>query len=378
MKILFVEDDEHTSALITATLSAHRYAVDIVTDGVAGVDMATHWSYDLILLDVLLPTLSGIEVCRCLRAQNVRTPILILTTKDSDEDVIAGLDAGADDYVAKSCAPSQLLARVRALLRRGGSGAASPLLAWENLCLDPALARVTYNQATVPLRPREYSLLELFLRNPQRLLSRQAIIDHLWSIEETPVEGSVTNLVKDLRQRLKAAGMKADLIETVYGLGYRLKPAPVASSVASRTGTESDLKGSAVTFMSVGVDSSSGDLLRSEQRGLGRIQQISDRFQDSLAQRMEVLQATENSFQTGKCSIYQQKVAQAEAHKLAGGLGTFGYAKASEIAHAIEYLLDAQVSQEVKFAHQFSQLLQELQQELTPSPSRRGSTAANS
>lgn len=365
MKILFIEDDEHTGELLSATLSAHRYAIDVVTDGAAGVDMAARWSYDLILLDVLLPSLNGIDVCRYLRAQNVQTPILILTTKDSDEDVVAGLDAGADDYVTKSCTPSQLLARVRALLRRGSNASSSPLLSWEKLCLDPALARVTYDGAVVPLRPREYSLLELFLRNPQRLLSRRSIIDHLWSIEETPVEGSVTNLIKDLRQRLKLAGMTIDLIETVYGLGYRLRTVPA--------GTTSGIQ--RIALSNHEVSPGEANEAPCEQRALVRIQQITDRFQGSLAQRLAVLQTTERSFQAGSCSVYQQKIAQAEAHKLAGGLGTFGYTKASEIAHAIESLLETQVSQELRFAHQFSQLLLELQQELATSPSSAGSVA---
>jgi DNA-binding response OmpR family regulator len=119
VKILLVEDDEHTCELVSATLEAHRYAVDVVTDGEAGLEMALQWPYDLMLLDVMLPRLNGIEVCRRLRSKSCQTPILILTTRGASEDVIAGLDAGADDYVVKSCEPDQLMARVRALLRRG-------------------------------------------------------------------------------------------------------------------------------------------------------------------------------------------------------------------------------------------------------------------
>uniref|UniRef100_A0A8T6QTW9 Response regulator transcription factor n=1 Tax=Lyngbya confervoides BDU141951 TaxID=1574623 RepID=A0A8T6QTW9_9CYAN len=240
MKILFVEDNPHTGDLISGILEANRYAVDVVADGETGLEMATQWPYDLILLDLMLPKLNGIEVCRQLRFRGCQTPILMLTAREASQDVIAGLDAGADDYVVKSCEPDQLLARVRALLRRGGEASPSPLLTWGDLCLDPASAQVTFRQAAVPCRPREYTLLELFLRNPQRLLSRSNIIDHLWSFDDAPVEGSVTTLIKDLRRRLKVAGMTEDPIETVYGLGYRLKPCPheaLSSATAADWGT---------------------------------------------------------------------------------------------------------------------------------------------
>lgn len=357
MKILLVEDDYHTSELLSATLSTHHYAVDVITDGLSGLEMATRWSYDLILLDVLLPKINGIEICRRLRAQGCQTPILILTAKDSNEDVITGLDAGADDYVAKSCNSSQLLARVRALLRRSGNMPPSPVLTWGLLCLDPALAQVTYNQTEIALRPKEYCLLELFLRHPQRVLSRGAIIDHLWSLEETPVEGSVTNLIKDLRQRLKSAGMTTELIETVYGMGYRLKPAPQQHQLVDmKTPAGKASSSAAVTW---------DDWAEREQRVKTIVQQVTERFQVSLEQRIAVLQAADRSLQAGKLSIQQQNAARIQAHKLAGGLGTFGYVNASKIADAIEQLLDRSVAQSADLGSQFSHLLEQLQQELT-------------
>jgi DNA-binding response OmpR family regulator/HPt (histidine-containing phosphotransfer) domain-containing protein len=355
MKILLVEDDEYTSQLIATTLFAHRYAVDVVADGAAALELATRWSYDLILLDVMLPQCNGIEVCRRLRAQGCETPILILTTKNANEDVVAGLDAGADDYVAKSCHSSQLLARVRALLRRRGT-TASPILKWGPLCLNPALTQVTHNQQQLALRPKEYNLLELFLRHPQRVLSRSAIIDHLWAIDETPVEGSVTNLIKDLRQRLKAAGMNAELIETVYGLGYRLNPEPVEN--------KTEKENAAIIKLSI---SENGLALNQETRmqsGKTEIQKISERFRTSLEQRIAVLEQAEQALQAGSVSLEQRQTAQLEAHKLAGGLGTFGQSKASEVAQAIESVLEDYTSQEAELADQLAQLLQQLQQEL--------------
>lgn len=362
MKILLVEDDPTTSEFLSATLFNHRYAVDAIADGGAGLELALQWSYDLILLDILLPTLNGIEVCRRLRDRGCQTPILMLTMKDSNEDVIAGLDAGADDYVAKSCDPAQLLARVRALVRRGRSASSSPVLTWEHLCLDPALARVTYRQQPIALRPKEYSLLELFLRHPQRIFSRSAIIDHLWSMEETPVEGSITNLIKDLRQRLKSTGMSADLIETVYGVGYRLKACPAEPQTAGAqdkltTGQKIE-EITPISLISRGWD----DDRATRQSGFVAIQQITERFRLSLEQRLVTLEAAVRSLQSGNLSLQQQQVAKGEAHKLAGGLGTFGCLKASEVAQAIEHLLES--NQSPPSANQLAHLLKKLKREL--------------
>jgi DNA-binding response OmpR family regulator/HPt (histidine-containing phosphotransfer) domain-containing protein len=357
MKILIIEDDRPTSDLLSTTLTSHRYAVDTVSDGAAGLDLASHWDYDLILLDILLPKLNGIEVCRRLRDQRCQTPILMLTMKDANEDVIMGLDAGADDYLAKSCATSQLLARVRALLRRGGK-ATAPVLSWGQLCLDPASAQVTYANQVIALRPKEYSLLELFLRNPQRIFSRSDIIDHLWSLEETPVEGSITNLIKDLRQRLKSAGLTTDLIETVYGVGYRLKAAPETGEVAEQA--------VAVTsYPPLAHDPAlQSDWSLASASGVAAIEEISHRFQVSLEQRLAVLEAAVQALQAGNLSRSQLEAVQTQAHKLAGGLGTFGYLQASAIAQEMEHLIEQEPSHEPRFTQQFARLLQELKQAL--------------
>jgi DNA-binding response OmpR family regulator/HPt (histidine-containing phosphotransfer) domain-containing protein len=370
MKILCIEDDQSTSELLSATLAAQCYAVDTIADGSAGLEMATRWNYDLILLDILLPSLNGIEICRRLRTQGCQTPILILTTKDTNEDIITGLDAGADDYVAKTCASSQLLARVRALLRRSGSTSLPPVLKWGHLCFDPASAQVTYQQKAFSLRPKEYSLLELFLRHPQRIFSRSAIIDHLWAVEEVPVEGSVTNLIKDLRHRLKSVGMEEDLIETVYGLGYRLKAEPkiaTESSMYKKSSTHKEVLETKNEYTSevtaLGTIWAEKWSRPNQQRGRQAIQQITNRFQQTLKQRVATLEAAERSLQAGNLSASLQKAAEKEAHQLAGGLGTFGWVKASETAKAIEQLLDQPVHTG-RLAAQLSALLQELKQEL--------------
>ncbi len=357
MKILFVEDDEHTCELISATLNAHRYAVDVVTDGEAGLEMALQWPYDLILLDVMLPKLNGVEVCRRLRSESCQTPILILTTRGASEDVIAGLDAGADDYVVKSCEPDQLMARVRALLRRGGDTASNPLLTWGSLCLDPSSAQVTFNDTAVPCRPKEYTLLELFLRNPQRLLSRSSIIDHLWSYDDAPVEGSVTTLVKDLRRRLQVAGVEPDPIETVYGLGYRLRPEPRSDLFDPPVKQAGDEDAPDPSPSSTAKDAA-------EQRVQAVVQQVDIKFRASWSERLTVLESAAVSLQAGDSTREQQEAALATVHKLVGGLGTFGYDDAAAIAETLEDSLRQHLEQEAQWANQFSDLLAKLTLEL--------------
>jgi DNA-binding response OmpR family regulator len=146
----------------------------------------------------------------------------MLTAKDSSSSQVSGLDAGADDYVVKPYKLEELLARIRALLRRGNPSL-PPVLEWEGLCLDPNTCQVSYNDKPIKLTPKEYRLLELFLRNGNRVLSRSVILENLWSFEEPPEEDAIKALIKRLRQKLKRAGTSNDFIETVYGLGYRLK-----------------------------------------------------------------------------------------------------------------------------------------------------------
>jgi len=378
MKILLIEDDKSTSELLSAKLTAHHYAVDVVNDGAAGFEMAIRWSYDLILLDILIPTLNGIEVCRHLRTRGYQTPILMLTMKDTNEDIIAGLDAGADDYVTKSCAFSQLLARLRALLRRDRSISFLPVLTWGLLCLDPTSAQVTYDCKEITLRPKEYNLLALFLRHPQHIFTRSTIIDRLWSLEKSPVEGAVTTLVKDLRQRLKSAGMMDEFIETVYGLGYRLKAPPKEDKTTGACWKEQGRSEEEViaSELLLPIDPEDNWRVR-EQQGRIAIEKITGRFQISLGQRIAALEAVEQAFQTGNFTVQQQQAARTEAHQLAGGLGTFGYVSASEIARAIEHLLETQMSQETQFVDRFSQLLEELRQMLTQPASDQSIAESN-
>ncbi|AOY84602.1 response regulator transcription factor [Moorena producens JHB] len=225
MRILLVEDDERITDALAEDLTDQHYVVDVANDGQIGRELVESFSYDLILLDVMLPKMDGITLCRKLRSQGNSTPILMLTARDTISDKIVGLDAGADDYLVKPFDLGELSARMRALLRRGNT-TLPPVLEWDSLRLDPSTCEVFYEDRLLSLSPKEYALLEFFLRHPRRVFSRAQILENLWSFERLPEEATVKAHIRGLRQKLEAAGAPSDLIETVYGLGYRLKENP--------------------------------------------------------------------------------------------------------------------------------------------------------
>lgn len=225
MKILVVEDDERISDAVVEYLSDSHYAVEAVYDGQSAWELLEVFNYDMILLDVMMPMMDGMTLCKKIRKKGISIPILMLTAKDTLNDKIEGLDAGADDYLIKPFELEELSARIRALLRRGASTTA-PILTWGNLSLDPSSCEVFYEGKSLPLSPKEYKLLEFFLRNGRRVFSRAQILEHLWSFEQVPEEATVKAHIRGLRQKLEASGAPSDIIETVYGLGYRLKEKP--------------------------------------------------------------------------------------------------------------------------------------------------------
>lgn len=225
MRLLLIEDDERIAQALAEALTDQNYVVDIVHDGEMGWEYLEAASYNLIVLDVMLPKLNGIQLCQRLRQSGYNTPVLLLTARDTSQDKVLGLDAGADDYVVKPFDLHELLARVRALLRRG-IATLPPVLEWGKMRFDSNTCEVTYNAQPLHLTPKEYGLLELFLRSPGRTLSREVILDHLWSFETIPGEDTVKTHIRRLRQKLQAAGAPSNFIETIYGLGYRLNPTP--------------------------------------------------------------------------------------------------------------------------------------------------------
>ena len=222
MRLLLVEDDVQLAESLTDVLEAQQYVVDTVKDGEAGWCQVQMMDYDLTLLDVTLPYLDGIQLCQRLRSRGYALPVLMLTARDTSQDKVRGLDAGADAYMVKPFDLSELLAQIRALLRRGS--AQSPMvLAWENLSLDSNTYEVSYNKQALRLTPKEFSILELLMLNGRRVLSRSFILESLWSMKSPPDEETIKAHIKSLRSKLKAVGASKTLIETVHGVGYRLQ-----------------------------------------------------------------------------------------------------------------------------------------------------------
>lgn len=221
MKILLVEDDDRIAQPIAEDLRHQYHVVDVAEDGIKGWECAQSILYDLVLLDLMLPRLDGITLCRRLRTTKFTAPILMLTARDTTANKVIGLDAGADDYLIKPFEIEELSARIRALSRRGLE-TRQPILVCGDLQLDPSTCQVTYRGKALSLTPKEYMILELFLRNPNRLFSRSSLLDKLWNFEQSPGEETIKTHMTSLRRKLKAAGSLENIIETVYGLGYRL------------------------------------------------------------------------------------------------------------------------------------------------------------
>jgi DNA-binding response OmpR family regulator len=224
VKLLLVEDDERIAKPIKAELQFQHYLVEQANDGEAGLALAQNGAFDLILLDLLLPKLDGISVCNKLRMDGYDGPILMMTARGGTQDRVLGLDSGADDYLVKPFELDELSARVRALLRRV-IAKGSPILSWGRgeLKVDPARCSAFYKDSPITLTPTEYRLLTFFLRHPKETFSKESLIQHLWVPDGSLDEDVIKAHMKGLRRKLREVGMTRDIIETVYGFGYRLK-----------------------------------------------------------------------------------------------------------------------------------------------------------
>jgi DNA-binding response OmpR family regulator len=221
MRVLIVEDEERIARFLKKGLEEESYAVDIANDGPAALAWVAGAAYDLILLDVMLPGLNGFEVCRILRQRGVATPILMLTARDEVDDRVTGLDAGADDYLAKPFAFKELLARIRALSRRvTASTMPETVLKLADLSLDTITHRAKRGEREIELTAKEYALLEFFLRHAHRPLSRTIIRESIWGYDYYGASNVVDVYVRHLRQKLEVRG-EPPLIHTVRGVGYK-------------------------------------------------------------------------------------------------------------------------------------------------------------
>ncbi len=331
MRILLIDDDEQLMEVVARKLIEQRYAVDIANNGEMGWEFVMLFDFDLVVLDWMLPDIDGVELCQQIRDEGYTMPIMLLTARDRQNDKVLGLDAGADDYVVKPFDFDELTARIRALLRRE-INVSSPILKWQDLSLDPKTHEVHHQQQLLPLTPKEYGMVELFMRHPQQVFSPGAIIDNLWAGEDPPGEEAVRTHIKGLRQKLKAVGMAKDTVKTVYGVGYRLK-------------SDDDVKPrnkSTVPRLPQSLSTPS-----KEQDKSATIAEIWSRFKEQAFLRLADLEtfavaavalkdaATHKNSQTDE--LHTQ--AKSSAHKLAGSLGCFGFPEGSRIARQVEQLL---------------------------------------
>lgn len=220
MRILLVEDERKVASFVARALRENSYAVDVAETGGKGLEMSTEVGYDAILLDVRLPDLSGIDVCRELRSRKIEAPVLMLTARGLVEQRVEGLDAGADDYLTKPFVLAELLARVRALVRRGFHGG-NGRLCYADLALDRHRRRAMRGQEVIPLTAKEFALLELFLLRAPTPVARTEIVEHVWDCHFDSETNLVEVYVNRLRQKIDQ-NQAVKLIHTVRGVGYRL------------------------------------------------------------------------------------------------------------------------------------------------------------
>ncbi|WP_413174040.1 response regulator [Anabaena azotica] len=349
MKILCVEDDRNIAQLLQVILAQQRYHVDLAEDGQVGWDLTEVYTYDLILLDVVLPRLDGVSFCQKLRANqsstlnpNRETPVILLTALDAVTNKVIALDAGADDYLVKPFDIDELLARIRALLRRNQK-TLFPLLTWGDLSLNPNNCEVTHQGKQIYLAAKEYEILELFLRYPEQIFSPSRLLDRLWTAEEFPSEGAVRAHIKGLRQKLKQAGV-VDILETIYKQGYRLKP----QKVISKDGEENI---TSAPVVAVGVES--------------ELKVVWETYRQSYCDRLFIIQQAIIALQNGTLTPTQQQEAEKEAHTLIGSLGCFGLDTASHISREIQQLFKRGTALDSTEIVQLGQLVMQLQQEIS-------------
>lgn len=313
MRILLVEDDNHTQEVLHATLARQNFLVDEATDGETAWELLQQFSYDLVLLDVMLPRLDGISLCRRLRQAQNPVLVMLLTNLSTINDKLLGLESGADDYLTKPFNVQELTARIRMLTRRNAT-AISPVLTYDRLTLDPISRQVTYDDQPLQIGRKEYLLLELLLRHPHQVFSRSEIIDRLWSLDqEIPTEATVKSHIRSIRRKLEQVGA-GDLIETLYGQGYRLNPAL-------------------------------GKQFHPQPLSAPALEKINNLtaqvWQRAYAKSLDKISELEQAItllQSGKLKESNRQQAIFTAHKLAGSLHVFGFEIAAELLQQVEDL----------------------------------------
>lgn len=344
-----IDDDEQLADMIAQHLIKQHYAVDIATTGQMGLEFIALFTYDLIILDLMLPDFNGRTLCTRIRQNKHQMPILMLTAQDNAEDKIQGLDAGADDYLIKPIHLPELLARVRALLRRT-TPVAPPNLQWGALTLNPSSFETTFEDQLLNLTPKEYSILELFLRHPHKSQTLDGIIDNIWALEDVPSLYAIRTHIKSLRQKLKALGAPPDFIETLYGFGYRLNPQYQAVPTAKRQSTPAPIMKPSAS-LSTQMDEITQDLW--------------EKHKDEVEERISHLDAVVEALQSQSLTLNIKQEGLSAAHKLAGALGCYSFLDGSHIAQTIERSLKAAQDPQLQ---ELKGLIQQLRQSIDQSP----------
>jgi len=221
MRILIVEDEVKLAHAMKRALELQKYAVDVVTNGKDGLDFAIGEDFNLIILDLMLPEIDGITICKRIRAAGIHTPVMMLTAKGQIADKVTGLDVGADDYMVKPFSFEELFARIRALVRRP-TQTNDPILTIQDLTLDPKTFTVKRDEKMIELSSKEFSLLEYLLRNKNTVLNKDQIINHVWSYDSDILPSTIEVHIKHLRDKIDVEG-KDSLIHTIRGRGYTIR-----------------------------------------------------------------------------------------------------------------------------------------------------------
>lgn len=334
MKILLVDDDTEITQLISRRLKQDNYVIEVATDGESAVDLLQVSPYSLILLDLILPKLSGIEVCQTLRNQGNQTPVLMLTGQDHTIDKVSGLDAGADDYLVKPFELDELAARVRALLRRNSEVTAA-VITHGPLRFDSRTQILTFLEKPVSLRPKELAIIELMLRYPTQVFEPDSILDQLWDLADCPGKATVKSHIRSLRKQLEAVGA-TNVVETVYGKGYRLNPAfleEFGHDAGASINHLLEIEDSTSTVSSQTIIDVTWEQVQSMSwHRLSRLKALVYSHRQSLPS--DGSQRTRSDRWSDDC-----KMAVAIAHQLKGTLGSFGFQTASLQAKYVEELL---------------------------------------
>jgi len=347
MKIILVEDDERLGKLIKEYLIHESEVFDIVKTGVNIAQQLEEKKYDILILDVMLPDRNGIDICRELRKNNVNISILFITALNNQIDKIKAFESGADDYLTKPFDFQELLVRIKALVRRENN-IESPKLIWQNLIMMPEEKKVVYENKYLHLTPTEFKILQIFLETPNKVFNTENIIDKLWDIDTIPTNNTLRSHIKSLRKKLEQVGLDKEFIETVYGMGYRLKTPSITNQPTLENNSQTENK----------------IISHKEEKLTLFMEEIWLDNQESVSNDCQTLL---DYIQGKKDDISIDDIIRIP-HNFVGFLGSIGFSYAGEIARNIEAFLKENKNnlKEEKVQLKITNLIYDLQKSLFP------------